>query len=93
MSVQKAKVNLKISGNVLPFLVEGDSEPIYREAASLINERMASLQNQYGNRANAEQLQGVIAVEAVVDALKAHENYTKLRQSLDTTVDEYLSKF
>jgi hypothetical protein len=87
MSVVKSKVNLKIGGNHLPFLVPEAHEPLYRLAEEMINKQMAKLQNQYGDRAKAEQLQGIIAVEALVDALQAQENYEKLQKEVNSHVD------
>jgi cell division protein ZapA (FtsZ GTPase activity inhibitor) len=92
MSVQKSKVNLNIAGNTLPFLVHEAYEPLYRVAAEMINKRMASLQNQYGHKAKAEELQGIIAVEALVDALKAQENYESLQREVNREIDEIAAK-
>ncbi|SOE19753.1 Cell division protein ZapA [Spirosomataceae bacterium TFI 002] len=92
MSVNKSKVNLNIGGNHLPFVVPEAHEPLYRKAEEMINKQMAKLQNQYGDRAKAEELQGIIAVEALVDAIQAQENYEKLQKEITSQVDQLAAK-
>jgi cell division protein ZapA (FtsZ GTPase activity inhibitor) len=84
MDLNKTKVNIKINGETLPFLVGAEDEPYYREAAIKINERLAVLQNKYGAVANFEHLLSAVAVEAMVDALQAHQNYTRLRTEVNS---------
>lgn len=93
MSGIKSKVNLNIGGSHLPFLVPETQEPLYRVAEEMINKRMATLQNQYGDKAKAEDLQGIIAVEALVDAIKAHEDYENLQKEVNAHVDGLMAKF
>ncbi len=93
MVSEKIKANLNVNGELLPFVVDDYTEPYYRNAAKLINERMSELQNRFGAQANSEKLLAVIAVEAAVDALQANDNYLKLRTTIDKQLDTLNSHF
>ncbi len=83
MESEKIRANIKINGEALPFLLTPSDEPYFREAAIKINERLAELHNKYGAVANFEHLLSTVAVEAMVDALQADENYNRLRGEID----------
>ena len=83
MELEKVKSNIKINGENIPFVLVAEDEPFFREAAIKINERLAELQNKYGAVASTEVLVSTTAIEAMVDALKAHQNYQRLRNEID----------
>ncbi len=92
MVSEKIKANLTVNGEQLPFVIDEYLEPYYRNAAKLINERMSELQNRFGTQANSEKLLAVIAVESVVDALQADDNYQLLRKRVNEQLDSLEAK-
>jgi cell division protein ZapA (FtsZ GTPase activity inhibitor) len=92
MESEKIKANIKINGEALPFLLKPEDEPFFREAAIKINERLAVLHNKYGAVANFEHLLSIVAVEAMVDALQAHQNYTRLRTDVNSRLQQIDSR-
>jgi cell division protein ZapA (FtsZ GTPase activity inhibitor) len=80
MESEKIKTVLNINGDLYPFRVKREDEPYFREAKDIINERLASLKNDYSAYTTPEKLMGVVAIEALVDALQVNEKYQKLRE-------------
>ncbi|UBM58936.1 cell division protein ZapA [Marinilongibacter aquaticus] len=93
MSSEKIKANIKLNGEVVPFILNREDEPFYREAAIKINDKLAELHNKYGARASSEVLMSAVAVEAMVDAIQAHQNYQKLRSAIDQKLDHINGRF
>lgn len=88
MESEKIKANIKINGETLPFLLSPSDEPDFRDAAVKINERLAVLHNKYGAVANFEHLVSTVAVEAMVDAIQAHQNYERLRAEINSRLEQ-----
>lgn len=89
----KVSANLKINGKALPFKVLQEEETLYREAARMINERLAELNANYGaNVEHSNDLLGVVAIEALVDALKVNHKYQLLQLEVEKRLDEIETK-
>lgn len=86
---EKAAVNLQLNDVKVPFKVSKAVEPYYRDAGDLFNERLAVLKKQYGTSTTTSVLVSVVAIEALVDAIMADENYTKLKLILETRLNEF----
>jgi cell division protein ZapA (FtsZ GTPase activity inhibitor) len=82
METNRVKVNIKLNGDIIPFNMHPDDEPFYREAAIKISEKFVELQNKYGSVTKSEVLLGAVAIEAMVNALQAHENYERLKTEI-----------
>ena len=87
MNAEKEKVIFNLSGEKIPFLVPKEDEPFYAEARAMLNERLAVLKNKYAASANLNQLLTVLAVEALVDALKVNNRYSRLKNEVDQRLD------
>ena len=87
MSAEKEKVIFNLSGEKIPFLVPKEDEAFYVEARDMLTERLAVLKNKYSASANLNQLLTVLAVEALVDALKVDDRYSKLKSEVDQRLD------
>ena len=92
MESENVKANIKINGEVLPFLLAAEDEPYFREAAIKVNDKLAELKNKYGALASFQKLISTVAVEAMVDALQAHENYTRLKEQIDSRIEQIDSR-
>lgn len=94
METERVKVNIKLNGDIIPFTMHPSDEPFYRDAALKISDKLAELQNKYGAVTKAEVLLGAVAVEAMVNALQAHENYERLKAEVNgriVSIDERLT--
>jgi cell division protein ZapA (FtsZ GTPase activity inhibitor) len=88
---QKEKVVFNLSGEKIPFLVKKEEEPIYITARDMLNDRLSVLKNKYSASANLNQLLTMLAVEALVDALKVNDRYSKLKNEIDSRLDSITS--
>ncbi len=91
MEAQKEKVVFNLSGEKIPFLVFKEDEPMYITARDMLNDRLAVLKNKYSASANINQLLTVLAVEALVDALKVNDRYSKLKNEIDSRLESFNS--
>lgn len=88
----KVNANLKINGVAYPFKVNDSEEGYYRDAAQMINERIAELNANYGANVNSNYLLGVVAIEALVDALKINQKYQQLQLEVQKRLDDIENK-
>lgn len=86
---EKAAVNLQLNDVNVPFKVPAKLEPFYRDAGDLFEERLAVLKKQYGTSTTTSVLVSVVAIEALVDALMADDNYTRLKVNLENRLNEF----
>lgn len=86
---EKAAVNLQLNDVKVPFKVRKAVEPFYRDAGDLFNERLAVLKKQYGTSTTTSVLVSVVAIEALVDAIMADQNYTKLKVTMESRLQEF----
>ncbi|MFN4085112.1 MAG: cell division protein ZapA [Spirosomataceae bacterium] len=86
---EKVPVNLPLNDVKVPFKVPKSVEPFYRNAGDLFNERLAVLKKQYGTSTTTSVLVSVVAIEALVDALKADHHYTKLKIEVENRLREF----
>ncbi|KPM49192.1 cell division protein ZapA [Jiulongibacter sediminis] len=88
MEAEKVKANIKVNGENIPLIVAKNDEPFFREAAIKINEKLAELQNKYGASASSEVLITTVAIEAMVDALQAFDNYQRLQHEISDRLQQ-----
>ena len=82
--MEKERVIVLLNGEQIPFLVNKSDEPYFRNAKEILNDRFAALTNDFAANATSKELIIVLAVEALVDALKVNERYQLLRGEVDT---------
>ncbi len=82
--MEKERVIVVLNGEQIPFLVNKSDEPYFRNAKEILNDRFAALTNDFAANATSKELIIVLAVEALVDALKVNERYQLLRGEIDT---------
>jgi cell division protein ZapA (FtsZ GTPase activity inhibitor) len=87
------RVNLKVAEKALSFRV-GDvtEESYFRIAGELVNNRLAELNKQYGHRMDLQHRLILVAIEALVDAQKAQNNYEKLQTEVEKQLNELESR-
>lgn len=84
---KKEKVNINLSGDVVPFSVPKSEEIFYVNAREILIDRLAVLKNKYAGLANMNQLLTTLAVEALVDALKVDKRYKMLKTEVNQRVE------
>jgi cell division protein ZapA (FtsZ GTPase activity inhibitor) len=89
----KEKVVVSLDGFQIPFLVNHEDEPYFRDAKEILNDRLAVLKSDYSAHASSENLVAVLAVEALVDALKINERYQKLKDEIQIRLDNIQIRF
>ena len=93
MEPLKERVIVNLNGEQIPFLVPKSDEPYFREAKDILNDRLASLKSDYSAYANSSKLVSVLAVEALVDALKVNERYQRLKSEVQTRLENIQTRF
>jgi hypothetical protein len=68
-------------------------EPYFREAKEILNDRLAVLTREYSAFSSSQKLVSVLAVEALVDAMKINENYQRLKGEVQQRLEIIQSKF
>lgn len=87
MENDKVKFILDLSGHKVSLNILKEEEAIFVTAREMLNDRLTVLKNKYSATANINQLLTVVAVEALVDALKVDERYTKLKSEVESRLD------
>jgi cell division protein ZapA (FtsZ GTPase activity inhibitor) len=90
---ERVKVVINLNDQRIPFLVDRIEEPYFREAKDILNDRLAALKSDFSAYATSDQLIAVLAIEALVDALKVNERYQKLRQEVEGRLDNIQNRF
>jgi cell division protein ZapA (FtsZ GTPase activity inhibitor) len=93
MEVTKERVVINLNGQQIPFLVEKTDEPYFRDAKEILNDRLAALTSDYAAFATEKQLVTVLAIEALVDALKVNERYQRLRGEVQGRLENIHDRF
>ena len=93
METEKARVVIKINGEKLPFVVPKSDEPYFRDAKDILHDRFAVLTREYSAFASSQHLVSVLAVEALVDAMKINENYQRLKGEVQDRLEMIQTKF
>ncbi|MCP9767421.1 cell division protein ZapA [Lacihabitans sp. LS3-19] len=93
MESLKAKVVVNLNGEQLPFVVPKSDEPYFREAKEMLNDRLAVLTREYSAFASSQMLVSVLAVEALVDAMKINENYQRLKGEVQERLELIQTNF
>lgn len=93
MESEKIRAFITINGDKYPLKVLPEDEPYFRLAEEMINDKLGSLKSNYSAKASAEKLVGLIAIEAMVDALKVNEKYLALRDVLKSRLETIDNRF
>lgn len=93
MDSEKNKVVIKLAGEQIPFIVDSDEEPYFREANEFLNNRLAALTREHSAHANSQKLVSVLAVEAMVDALKINHRYQLLKEEVKGRIEIIQERF
>lgn len=93
MESEKVKAFINLNGEKYPLKVLAEDEPYFRQAEELINDKLGFLKSNYSAKATSEKLVGLIAIEAMVDALKVNEKYQELREVLKERLEIIDNRF
>ena len=93
MESEKTRVVVKLNGEQISFLVKRHEESFFRDANEILNSRFAALAREHSAFANSAKLISVLAVEAVVDALKINENYQSLKNEVQDRLENIQKRF
>ena len=93
MEPEKERVVVNLNGEQIPFLVLKSDERYFREAKDILNDRLASLTSDYAAHASASKLVSVLAIEALVEALKLNERYQMLKSEVQTRLENIQTRF
>ncbi|MBK6978139.1 MAG: cell division protein ZapA [Cytophagaceae bacterium] len=93
MESEKTRVLIKLNGEQISFLVPRHEEPYFRDANEILNSRLAALAREHSAFANPAKILSVLAVEALVDALKINENYQSLKNEVQGRLENIQNRF
>lgn len=91
--MNKEKVVIPLNGVQVPFLVSEKDEPYFRQAKDILNDRFATLTSDYAAKASSKELLVVLAVDALVDALKINERYQLLKEEVSVRLNDIQNNF
>lgn len=87
MEEDKVKMVFKIDDEELVLYVNKSDEPYFSDARSLFKQRLYELSRTYATHTQSKKLPGIVAVEALVDALKINNNYQKLKAEVEKRIE------
>ncbi len=84
----KIEIGLKVSGRVVTLNIQPEMEPYFRDAGSLINQRLDYFSKTYpaGDLSLLDYLI-IIALEGLVESQKSQDKYLVLQQTLNSRLD------
>jgi cell division protein ZapA (FtsZ GTPase activity inhibitor) len=93
LPIGKERAVIELNDKQIPLIVDTLDEPYFREAKDILNDRLAALKSDYSAYASSDELVAVLAVEALVDALKVNERYQQLRLEVSNRLESIQGKF